>query len=91
LSWVEQLTPEQRARWDDCSRAPFYLFETIEEERAATPAFWHSRTPHERLECLEHTRCAIFGEEVVNAKMVRCYGWRKRIEDDPDPKNIVYF
>ena len=40
---------------------------------------------------LEHTRCVIYGEEVVNAKLIRCYGWRKRIEDKSDPKNVIYF
>ncbi len=91
MNWVEELTPEQKARWDDRSREPFHIFKTIEEELAATTAFWRNRTPHERLEYLEHTRYVIYGEEVVNAKIVRCYGWRKRIEDDYDPKNVVYF
>lgn len=91
MNWVEQLTPEQRARWNDRSREPFHLFKSIDEELAATTSFWRSRTPHERLEYLKHTRCVIYGEESVNAKMVRCYGWRKRIEDDHDPKHVVYF
>lgn len=91
LNWTDDITPEQQARWNDRSRKPFHLFETIEEELAATTAFWRSRTPLERMEHLEHTRCVLYGEEAVNAKMVRCYGWRKRLEDEPDPKNIVYF
>ena len=85
------MTPDQLAKWSDRSREPFHLFETIEEELAATTAFWHSRTPEERLEYLEFMRCVIYGEEAVNAKMVRCYGWRKKGEEEYDPKNIVYF
>jgi hypothetical protein len=85
------MTSDQLAKWNDRSRKPFYLFETIEEELAATTAFWHSRSPGERLEHLEHMRCVIFGEEAVNAKLVRCYGWRKQGEVEYDPKNIVYF
>jgi len=62
----------------------------MDEELAATTAFWRSRTPTERLEYLEHTRCVICGEEVVNAKMIRCHGWRK-LGEEADPKNVVYF
>ena len=90
MNWIEQLTQEQRERWNDRSREPFYLFKTVEEELTATTAFWHSRTPHERLKYLEHTRSVIYGEEAVNAKMIRCYGWRK-MGQGADPKNIVYF
>ena len=90
MNWVEQLTPEQKARWNDCSRVPFDLFKTVDEELAATTAFWRSRTPHERLEYLEHTRSVIYGGETLNAKMIRCYGWRK-MGEEADPKNIVYF
>jgi hypothetical protein len=71
-------------------REPFYLFKTLEEELAATTAFWRSRTPHERLEYLHHIRTLEYGEEAMNAPMVRCYGWRK-MGEEADPKNIVYF
>ena len=71
-------------------REPFYLFKTLEEELAATTAFWRSRTPHERLEYLHHIRTLEYGEEAMNAPMVRCYGWRK-MGEEVDPKNIVYF
>jgi hypothetical protein len=91
LNRVDDITPEQKVRWNDRSREPFHLFETIEEELTATTAFWRSRTPDERMEYLEHTRCVLYGEEVVNAPMVRCYGWRKRTEEEPDLKNIVHF
>ena len=73
------------------ARKPFYLFKTLEEELAATNKFWRSRTPSERMQYLHHIRTIEYGEEAMNAPMVRCYGWRKRIEDEPDPKNIVYF
>ena len=71
-------------------REPIYLFATLEEELAVTSGFWRSRTPQERMEYLHHIRCVTYGEEAMNAPMVRCYGWRKRGEE-PDPKNIVYF
>lgn len=71
-------------------REPFYLFKTLEEELAATPAFWHSRTPEERFQYLEHMRCVVYGEEAVNAKMVRCYAGGK-VGQEPDPKDFVFF
>jgi len=71
-------------------RKPFRLFAALEEELAATPAFWRSRTPHERLEYLHHIRTLKYGEDAMNAPMVRCYGWRK-FGQKPDPKNVVYF
>jgi single-stranded DNA-binding protein len=84
------MTPNQLAKWNDRSRKPFDLFNTVEEELSVTNEFWRSRTPLERLEYLEFMRCVIFGEEAVNAKMIRCYGWRK-MGEEADPKNIVYF
>ena len=72
-------------------REPFYIFKTLEEELAARTVFWRGRTPGERLEYLHHIRTIEYGQEAMNAPMVRCYGWRKLIEDEPDPKNIVYF
>ena len=91
MNWIDELTPEQRARWNDLSREPFYLFKTIEEERATLPEFWRTRTPNERIEYLEHTRWVIFGEEAMNTPFVRCYGWRKSIKDEYDPKDVVCF
>jgi hypothetical protein len=84
------MTPDQIVKWNDPTRAPFHLFQTIEEELAATTAFWWSRTPDERLEYLEFTRCVLYGEEVINAPLIRCYGWRK-MGEEADPKNTVYF
>lgn len=77
-------------KWQDLSREPFRLFQSIEEELSVGNSFWRSRTPLERLEYLEFMRCVIYGEEAVNAKMIRCYGWRK-MGEEADPKNIVYF
>ena len=90
MTWLDDLTPEQRARWNDRSREPFHLFQTIDEELAAPSAFWRGRTPGERMEYLEHSRWVSFREEAMNAPFVRCYGWRKQGEE-ADPKNIVYF
>ena len=91
MNWVEQLTPEQRARWDDLSREPFHLFKTVEEELAAPTDFWRSRTPDERMKHWDHTRWVIDGEEAMIAPFVRCHGWRKRITGEYDPKSVVYF
>ena len=85
------MTPEQMARWKDPLRKPFHLFQSVEEELSIGNDFWRSRTPHERLEYLEFMRCVIYGKEVVNAPMVRCFGRRKWGEEECDPKNIVYF
>lgn len=91
MNWIEELMPEQRARWIDLSREPFHLFKTTEEELAAPADFWHRRTPDERMEYLEHTRWVVYGEAAMSAPFVRCYGWRKSIKDEYDPKNVVFF
>ena len=75
---------------DPTHRKQFRLFATIEEELAATPAFWRSRTPHERLEYLLHLQTMMYGEVAMNAPMVRCYGWRK-FGEEPDPSNTICF
>ena len=84
------MTSDETTRWTDPARKPFRLFKSIEEELSVDKHFWHGRTPDERMEYLEFMRCVIYGEEVVNAKIIRCYGWQKFGEED-DPKNIVYF
>lgn len=84
------MTPDQIAKWNDPLREPFRLFQTIQEELAATAAFWRNRTPIERLEYLEFMRGMVFGENAVNAKTIRCHG-RRKLNEDTDPKNIVYF
>jgi hypothetical protein len=84
------MTPDQTAKWNNPLRRPFQLFQSLQEELAATTAFWRSRSPGERLQYLEFMRCVIYGEEAVNAKLIRCYGWRK-MGEEADPKNIVYF
>ena len=53
--------------------------------------YWWSGTPKERMETLETLRVRVWGEEDVAAPMVRCYGWRKRITSEYDPKNLVHF
>ena len=91
MNWIYELTAEELTRWTDRDRKPFHLFKTVEEELSVPQDFWLSRTPAERMEYLEHTRSVVYGEEAMRAPMVRCYGWRKRITDDYDPKNVVYF
>lgn len=91
MNWVDELTPEQRVRWTDRTREPFHLFQTVEEELSLPPRFWLSRTPAERMEYLEHTRWVIFGEAAMTAPFVRCYGWRKSMKEEYNPKNVVYF
>ena len=90
MSWVDELRPEQRERWTDRAREPFYLFNTTEEELSVPANFWLNRTPAERMEYLEHSRRVIFDAAAMNAPFVRCYGWRK-LGEEPDPKNVVYF
>lgn len=84
------MNSEQIAKWKDPLRKPFRLFEMVEEELSVGSDFWHGRTPQKRLEYLEFTRCVIYGKEAVNAKTIRCYGWRK-MNEEANPKNIVYF
>jgi len=36
--------------------------------------YWRSRTPAERLEALEDLRIAIYGEEIINARIPRVFG-----------------
>lgn len=91
MNWIDELTPKQRGRWTGLSRKPFHLFNTTEEELAVPSGFWRSRTPGERMEYLNHTRRVIYGEAAMNAPFVRCYGWRKSIKDEYDPKDVVYF
>jgi hypothetical protein len=90
LDWKDELTAEQRARWNDPSREPFYLFKSIEEELTTSPEFWHTRTSGERMEYLEHTRWVIFGKEAMSTPFVRCYG-RRKLGEEPDLKSVVYF
>ena len=91
MNWVDELTPEQRARWTDRSREPFHLFQTAEEELSAPDGFWLSRTPEERMEYLARIRWVVYGEAAMTAPFVRCYGWRKSMKEEYDPKNVVYF
>ena len=88
--WVNELTPEQRARWTDRAREPFHLFQTVEEELSAPEGYFLNRTTDERMEYLAHIRWVVYGEAAMTAPFVRCYGWRKHGEE-PDPKNVVYF
>jgi hypothetical protein len=37
-------------------------------------AYWHSRTPAERMEALEELRIRIYGEEAINARVQRIFG-----------------
>ncbi|NBV24255.1 MAG: hypothetical protein EBS05_20350 [Proteobacteria bacterium] len=90
MTWVDELTPEQRARWTDRAREPFHLFQTTDEELSVPPNFCLGRTPQERMEYLEHTRWVIFGEAAMTAPFVRCYGSRK-MGKESDPMNVVHF
>ena len=85
------MKPDQSSKFNDPLRQPFRLFDTIDQELAAKSDFWRSRMPQERLEYLEFMRCIVFGEEAVNAPIVRCYRRRKWTEAEPVAGNIVYF
>jgi len=82
---------DRSSRFNNPLRRPFRLFDTVEQELAATTKFWRNRTPQERLEYLEFMRCIDFGEEEVNAPIVRCYDKRKWTETEPAGDTIVYF
>lgn len=88
--WTDDLTAEQRTRWNDPSREPFHLFKTVQEELATPGQFWRGRPPADRLEYLEHTRWVIFGAEAMSAPFVRCYGGSK-LGEEPDSTDLVYF
>jgi hypothetical protein len=44
------------------------------EADAELRAYWHSRTPQERLEALEDLRIANYGQEAINARIPRVFG-----------------
>ena len=69
--------PEQAAKFNDLSRMPFRLFDSVEEELRATNEYWHCRTSLERMEYLEFTRRVIFGSDAIKNFRVPSVGRRK--------------
>jgi hypothetical protein len=52
----------------------FGAYKNFAEADAELRAYWHSRTPQERLEALEDLRIAIYGEATINARIPRIFG-----------------
>jgi CMP-2-keto-3-deoxyoctulosonic acid synthetase len=50
---------------------------TFAEADAELRAYWHSRTPQERMEELEKLRIMNYGEEAINARIPRIFGVSK--------------
>jgi hypothetical protein len=48
--------------------------QTFGEADATLRAYWHSRTPQERMEALEDLRIANYGETTINARVPRDFG-----------------
>ncbi len=63
--------------------------QSFEEADRELRDYWWSRTPEERLEALEELRIRIYGEEALNAKVVRCYAGGK-VGQQPAPESFVY-
>jgi hypothetical protein len=52
----------------------FGAYKNFAEADAELRAYWHSRTPQERLEALENLRIANYGEATINARIPRVFG-----------------
>ncbi len=42
-----------------------------DEHAAEDLTYWHDKTPHERLEALEHTRVLLYGTDSATARLQR--------------------
>ncbi len=52
-------------------KTAFEVFSSFEEAEAADRAYWHSRTPEERLQALELMRQSAYGYDQANARLQR--------------------
>ena len=52
----------------------FGTYKNFAEADAELRAYWHSRTPQERMVSLEDLRIANYGEETINARIPRVFG-----------------
>jgi hypothetical protein len=52
----------------------FGAYKNFAEADAERCAYWHSRTPQERLEALEDLRISIYGEATINSRILRIFG-----------------
>jgi hypothetical protein len=52
----------------------FGAYKSFAEADAELRAYWHSRTPQERMEALETLRISNYGEETINARIPRVFG-----------------
>jgi hypothetical protein len=52
-------------------KTAFEVFSSFEEADAADRAYWHSRTPEERLHAVELMRQSAYGYDPANARLQR--------------------
>lgn len=51
-----------------------HLWYSFAESDAELRAYWHSRTPQERMEALEELRIRIYGQEAIDARIPPVFG-----------------
>jgi len=54
-------------------RTAFGVFSSFEEAEAADRAYWHSRTPAERLIAVELMRQSVYGYDPATARLQRVF------------------
>ena len=52
----------------------FGAYASFSEADAELRAYWHSRTPQERMEALEELRILNYGQEAIDARIPRIFG-----------------
>jgi hypothetical protein len=52
----------------------FGAYKSFADADAQLRAYWHSRTPAERMEALEELRILHYGKEAINARIPRIFG-----------------
>jgi hypothetical protein len=52
----------------------FGAYKSFAESDAELRAYWHSRTPGERMEALEELRIRIYGQEAIDARIPPVFG-----------------
>jgi hypothetical protein len=52
-------------------KSVFKVFSSFEEAEAADRAYWHSRTPEERLQAMELMRQSAYGYDPATARLQR--------------------
>ena len=58
-------------------KTAFKVYSSFEEAEAADRAYWHSRTPAERLMAVELMRQSVYGYDPASARLQRVSQWTK--------------